>query len=111
MEATQTVSRKADKSKVFYLVKIDDYKVKTQAYMTKTKAYQDLDTKNVLESLVDRTISILLGLLVKKHITQQQYDKLKVKKEKVESAHLYVLPKAHKSKTLLRLIMSSATSL
>ena len=42
LEATHTVIRKTDKSKVFHLGRADDYKVKAQAYMIKTKAYQVL---------------------------------------------------------------------
>ncbi len=33
-EATQTIIRKTDKSKVFHIGKSDDYKVKAQTYMT-----------------------------------------------------------------------------
>jgi len=110
LEATQAIIRKTDKSKVFHLGKTDDYKVKAQAYMTKTKAYQDLGTTNPLESLVERTNNFLLGLWVNKHISQNQYEKLKVKKEEAELAHLYFLPKAHKPKTPLRPIMAGLKS-
>jgi len=109
-EATQTVIRKTDKSKVFHLGKRDDYKVKAQTYMTKTKASQDLGTTNPVESLVERTNNFLYGLWVNKHISQNQYEKLKVKKEVAELAHLYFLPKAHKPKTPLRPIMSGLKS-
>ena len=110
LEATQTVIRKTDKSKVFHLGKNYDYKVKAQAYMNKTKAYQDLGTFNPLESLVERTNNFLRGLWVNKHITQKQYEKLKVEKEEAELAHLYFLPKVHKPKTPLRPIMSGLKS-
>ncbi len=76
----------------------------------KTKAYQDLGTTNPLESLVERTNNFLLGLSVNKHIVQRQYEKLKVKKEEAELAHLYFLPKAHKPKSPLRLIISGLDS-
>ena len=81
-EATQTIIRKTHKSKIFYLGKIDDYKVKAQAYMFKTKAYQDLGNMNPLESLVERTNNFLHDLWVYKHIAQNQYEKLKVKKRR-----------------------------
>ena len=109
-EATQTIIRKTDKSKVFHLGKVDDYKVKAEAYMTKTKAYQDLGSINPLESLVDRTNGFLLGLWVHKHITQKQYEKLKVNREAAELAHLYFLPKTHKQGTSLRPIMAGIKS-
>jgi hypothetical protein len=109
-EATHTVIRKTDKSKVFHLGKMDDYKMKAQMYMTKTKAYQDLGMTNPLESLVERTNNFLLGLSVNKHINQKQYEKLKVNKEEAELAHLYFLPKPHKPGTPLRPIMSGLKS-
>ncbi|CAF3732621.1 unnamed protein product [Rotaria sp. Silwood1] len=110
IEATQTVLRKTDKSKVFHLGKFDDYKEKAQAYMIKTKAYQDLGTNNLLESLVERTNEFIFGLWYNKHITQKQYEKLKVNKEEAELAHLYFLPKSHKPGTPLRPIMSGLKS-
>jgi hypothetical protein len=109
-EATQTVIRKTDKSKVFHLGKIEDYKLKAQAYMIKTEAYQDLGTTNPLESLIEQTNSFLLGLWVNKHISQRQYERLRVKKEEAELAHLYFLPKAHKPETPLRPIMAGLKS-
>ncbi|CAF5009794.1 unnamed protein product, partial [Rotaria sp. Silwood1] len=109
-EATQTVIRKTDKSKVFHIGKLDDYKVKAQAHMNKTKAYQDLGTTNPLESLVEHTNSFLYGLWFNKHISQRQYEKLKVNREEAELAHLYFLPKAHKPGTPLRPIMSGLKS-
>jgi hypothetical protein len=110
LEATRTIIRKTDKSIVFHLRKDDDYTVKAQAYMSRTKAYQDLGTINPLEALVERTNHFLLGLFVNKHITQKHYEKLKVKKEEAELAHLYFLPKAHKPRTPLRPIMSGLKS-
>ena len=47
---------------------------------------------------------------VNKHISQRLYEKLKVKREEVEIAHLYFLPKAHKPKTPLRPIMAGLKS-
>jgi hypothetical protein len=109
-ETTHTVIRKTDKSKVFHLGNNDDYRIKTQIYMNKTKAYQDLGTINPLESLVEQTNNLLYGLWVNKHIAQKQYEKLRVKKEEAELAHLYFLPKAHKPDTPLRPIMSGLKS-
>ncbi|CAF1442855.1 unnamed protein product [Rotaria sp. Silwood1] len=89
---------------------MNDYKVKAQTYMTKTKAYQELRTLNPLESLVKRANIFLLGLWANKHITQKQYEKLKVKQEKAELGHLYFLPKAHKPRTPLKPIMAGLKS-
>jgi hypothetical protein len=84
--------------------------MKAQAYMNKTKAYQDLGNENPLESLVEQTNNFLHGLWIYKHITKKQYEKLKVKKEEAELAHLYFLPKAHKPGVPLRPIMSGLRS-
>ncbi|CAF4253154.1 unnamed protein product [Rotaria magnacalcarata] len=73
--------------------------------MNQTQAYQDLGTSNPLESLVNKTNDFLYGLWRNKHITQKQYERLKVVKEQTEIAHLYFLPKAHKPKTPIRPIM------
>ncbi|CAF1544313.1 unnamed protein product [Rotaria sp. Silwood1] len=78
--------------------------------MIETKAYQDLGTTNPLESLVERTNNFLYSLWYNKHITQKQYEKLKVNKEEAELAHLYFLPKAHKPDTPLRPIMAGLKS-
>ncbi|CAM2702898.1 unnamed protein product [Rotaria socialis] len=78
--------------------------------MNQTQAYQDLGTSNPLESLVNKTNDFLYGLWRNKHITQKQYERLKVIKEQAEIAHLYFLPKAHKPKTPLRPIMASLKS-
>ncbi|CAF4870281.1 unnamed protein product [Rotaria sp. Silwood1] len=78
--------------------------------MIKTEAYQDLGVINPLESLVERTNKFLYGLWYNKHITQKEYEKLKVNQEEAELAHLYFLPKAHKPGTPLRPIMSGLKS-
>lgn len=111
LDAEQIVIRKTDKSKVFHLSTVDDYKMKAQVYMNKTKAYQDLGMEsNPLESLVERTNDFLYGLWVNKHISQRQYEQLRVNKNEAELAHLYFLPKAHKPRTPLRPIMSGLKS-
>ncbi|CAF3386837.1 unnamed protein product [Rotaria socialis] len=110
IDETKTIIRKTDKSKVFHLGKLDDYKEKARAYMNQTQAYQDLGTSNPLESLVNKTNDFLYGLWRNKHITQKQYERLKVEKEQTEIAHLYFLPKAHKPKTPLRPIMAGLKS-
>jgi hypothetical protein len=78
--------------------------------MNKTNAYQDLGKINPLESLVERTNKFLYSLWYNKHISQRQYEKLKVNKDEAELAHLYFLPKAHKPGTPLRPIMAGMKS-
>ena len=75
-EMSQTVIRKTDKSKVFHLGKLDDYKEKTQAYRV-------LGPTNPLETLVECTDNFLYGLWYNKHLSQIQYERLKVKKKKL----------------------------
>ncbi|CAF4200133.1 unnamed protein product, partial [Adineta steineri] len=84
--------------------------MKAQIYMNKTKAYQDLGNINPLESLVERINDLLYGLWTSKHISQKQYEMLRVNKDEAEFAHLYFLPKAHKPNTPLRPIMAGLKS-
>ncbi|CAF1505381.1 unnamed protein product, partial [Adineta ricciae] len=103
---TNIVLRKTDKSKVFHLGKIDDYNKKSNDYMDKTQAYQCPGTQDPLPDLIQRTNKYLLDLRLAKWITQKQYEQLCVNQQEVELAHLYYLPKAHKTGTPLRPIIS-----
>ncbi|CAF1059731.1 unnamed protein product, partial [Didymodactylos carnosus] len=103
---TNTIIRKTDKSKVFHLGQLDDYHKKSMEYMNKTNAYRCLGTQDPLPDLITRINRSLFELRLAKWITQKQYEQLCVKKDEVELAHLYYLPKAHKPKTPLRPIIS-----
>ncbi|CAF4271200.1 unnamed protein product, partial [Rotaria sordida] len=100
------VLQKSDKSKVFHLGKIEDYRKKSEQYMDKTQAYQCLGKEDPLPDLIQRTNKYLLDLRLAKWITQKQYELLSIKPNEVELAHLYYLPKAHKPGTPLRPIIS-----
>ncbi|CAF3173456.1 unnamed protein product [Rotaria sp. Silwood2] len=100
------ILRKSDKSKVFHLGKIEDYRKKSEEYMAKTQAYKCLGTNYPLSDLITRTNKYLLDLRLAKWITQKQYEKLYINPCEVELAHLYYLPKAHKAGTPLRPIVS-----
>ena len=100
------ILQKTDKSKVFHLGKVDDYRKKSEEYMNKTKAYQCLGTNDPLPKLIQRTNKYLLELRLVKWITQKQYELLRINPEEMELAHLYYLPKAHKHGTPLRPIIS-----
>ncbi|CAF4978325.1 unnamed protein product [Rotaria sp. Silwood1] len=106
LRSTSTVIQKTDKSKVFHLGKLQDYHKKSEEYMKKTEAYKCLDQNDPLPSLIERTNKYLLNLRLKNLITQKQYEKLGIKPNEVELAHLYYLPKAHKPDTPLRPIIS-----
>ncbi|CAF4192072.1 unnamed protein product, partial [Rotaria sordida] len=100
------ILQKSDKSKVFHLGKIEDYRKKSKEYMEKTEAYECLGIEDPLPGLIQRTNKYLLDLRLAKWITQKQYELLGIKPNEVELAHLYYLPKAHKPGTPLRPIIS-----
>ena len=82
-------------------------------YMEKTKAYELLNNENPLEDLIVKTNDFLRALWANKHISQGQYEKLAIhKRERKEAklSHLYFLPKAHKTGTPLRSIISGMKS-
>ena len=103
---TNTILRKTDKSKVFHLRRYEDYERRSEEYMERIQAYQSLDNNDPLPDLIQRTNQYLLQLRLAKWITQNHYEKLCVKFDEVELAHLYYLPKAHKPGTPLRPIIS-----
>ncbi|CAF1139748.1 unnamed protein product [Rotaria sordida] len=98
--------QKSDKSKVFHLGKIEDYRKKSKEYMEKTQAYKCLGTNDPLSELIQKTNKYLLDLRLAKWITQKHCELLSIKSNEVELAHLYYLPKAHKPGTPLRPIIS-----
>ncbi|CAF2033850.1 unnamed protein product [Rotaria magnacalcarata] len=101
-----TILQKSDKSKVFHLGRLDDYRKKSEKYMEKTKAYQCLEKEGPLPDLIRRTNKYLLDLRLAKWISQKQYEQLCINLDDVELAHLYYLPKAHKFGTPLCPIVS-----
>ncbi|CAF1365937.1 unnamed protein product, partial [Rotaria sordida] len=106
LKLTNIIIRKSDKSKVFHLGKLEDYRKKSEEYMEKTEAYKCLGTIDPLPDLIQRTNNYLLNLRLAKWITQKQYETLCINSNEVELAHLYYLPKAHKPGTPLRPIIS-----
>ncbi|CAF1139713.1 unnamed protein product [Rotaria sordida] len=54
--------QKSDKSKVFHLGKIEDYRKKSKEYMEKTQAYKCLGKEDPLPELIQRTNKYLLDL-------------------------------------------------
>ena len=106
LRLTNVIIQRTDKSKVFHLGKQEDYQRKFQEQMAKTAAYQCLDKNDPLPELIQRTNNYLLNLRLVHWITQRQYEKLSVKPNEVQLAHLYYLPKAHKPNTPLRPIIA-----
>jgi hypothetical protein len=106
LRSNNIVPQKTDKSKVFHLGKRQDYQKKSKEYMDKTEAYESLGTNNPLPDLIERTNKYLLNLRLTHWINQKQYELLCINSNEVKLAHLYYLPKAHKSGTPLRPIIS-----
>ncbi|CAF1919195.1 unnamed protein product [Rotaria magnacalcarata] len=72
----------------------------------KTGAYIELDS-NPLWSVFDKVILLLNDLRSKKYILSWQLDKMMPKRDTVQLAYLYFIPKPHKAGTPLRPIVSS----
>ncbi|CAF4743944.1 unnamed protein product, partial [Rotaria sp. Silwood2] len=85
------ILRKSDKSKVFHLGKLEDYRKKSEEYMDKTQAYKCLGNEDPLPDSIKRTNKYLLDLRLAKWITQKQYELLSIKPNEAELAHLYSL--------------------
>ena len=84
------VIRRTDKSKVFYIGKLDDFERKTQAYE---------EIKNGRCPLADNLLAVqtLLGDLVKKNVlTRAQRNRISPKLNNLELNHYHGLPKPHK---------------
>ena len=107
LRSHNVILQKTDKSKVFHLGTTDSYQKKSDEYMAKTQAYHCLGHHDPLPDLIRRTNEYLLQLRLAKWITQKQYEVLCVNPSEAQLAHLYYLPKAHKSGTPLRPIISS----
>jgi hypothetical protein len=98
----QIVLRRTDKSKVFHLGSMEDYRQKAIAYMNKTCAYEHVkDNKSPLAYNLLLVITLLDRFLKRKSITQKQYVAMKPNQNKAELGHLYFLPKPHKVRSMI----------
>ncbi|CAF3428682.1 unnamed protein product [Rotaria socialis] len=100
------ILRETDKNGIFHIGNSVDYEKKAEAYRQKTGAYIELDS-NPLWSVFDKVILLLNDLRSKKYILSRQLDKMMLKREKIQLAYLYFIPKPHKAGTPLRPIVSS----
>ena len=91
------VIRRTDKSKVFYIGKLDDFERKAQEYMMKTEAYEEIvDGQCPLADNL-RAVQVLLDYLVSKNaLTKKQSNYLLSNLGKLELGHYHALPKPHK---------------
>ena len=89
------ILRVTDKSGIFHISHAIDYEKKAEAYRQKTGAYIEL-VDDPLWSIFDKVTHLLNDLRSKKHIFAWQLDKMMPKRDEVELAFLYFIPKPHK---------------
>ncbi|CAF1571918.1 unnamed protein product [Didymodactylos carnosus] len=100
--------RRTDKSKVFYIGKVDDFTRNAEEYMLKIQAYEKLTSGRC--PLIDcfNAVQALLDFLVMKNaLTQNQRNQLSLKLGNSELGHYHDLSKAHKPGTPLGPIIAS----
>jgi hypothetical protein len=110
-QQSNIIVRSTDKSKVFYFGEAIDFERKAHEYMAKTNAYQEIisgqsplaNDLNVVNTSID-------WLFKNGRITKDQQKDLQPNIHKLELAHLYFIPKAHKVKEIL-IIFIHVTSL
>ncbi|CAF1153797.1 unnamed protein product [Rotaria sordida] len=91
------VIRRTDKSKVFYIGKLDDFERKAQEYMLKTQAYEEITDGRCPLADNLRAVQTLLDYLVSKNgLTKKQCNYLLPKLGNLELGHYHGLPKPHK---------------
>lgn len=87
--------RVTDKSGIFHIGHATDYEKKAESYRQKTGAYIEL-TSNPLWASFDAVVHLLNSLRSKRHILVWQLDAMMPRREKVQLAYLYFIPKPHK---------------
>ena len=86
-----------DKSKVFYIGKLEDFERKSQEYMEKTQAYEEIIDQHCPLADNLRSVQTLLDFLMYRHaLTKKQKKYLIPKLDKLELGHYHGLPKVHK---------------
>ena len=89
------ILRVTDKSGIFHVGHVTDYDKKAEAYRQRTGAYIELAT-NPLWTVYDKVVHLLNDLRSKNHIRVWQLNKMTPKREEVQLAYLYFIPKPHK---------------
>ena len=99
LQQSNIIVRPTDKSKVFYFTSKNDLEQKAHDYMTQTNAYEEIIIWRCPLADDLQTVTTLLDLLLKNgRITRSQYKQMQPDIHKLELAHLYFIPKAHKVK-------------
>ena len=89
------ILRVSDKSGIFHIGHATDYEQKAEAYRQKTGAYCELED-DPLWIIFDKVVCLLNNLRSKDHIRVWQLNKMMPKRDKVQLAYLYFIPKSHK---------------
>ena len=96
-DRSEIVIRRTDKSKVFYVGRIDDFTRKTNEYMSKTEAYEEVKTgQSPLPDILQAVQSLLNFMFSKNIFNAKQCRYLSPKMDQLELAHYHGLPKPHK---------------
>jgi len=91
------VIRRTDKSKVFYIGKLEDFERKSREYMETTQAYEEIIDQHCPLADNLRAVQTFLDFLMNRHaLTKKQKQHLIPKLGKLELGHYHGLPKAHK---------------
>jgi hypothetical protein len=98
LKSTNVVIRQTDKSKVFHLGHMDDYRRKAMEYMQTTNAYRELSTtSNPCMDNLRAVLELIDPLIKKKMIDLRRWrNRMRPDSATVELAHLYFIPKPHK---------------
>ncbi len=89
------ILRFTDKSGIFHLGHATNYEQKAEAYRQKTGAYIELES-DPLWPIFDKVVHLLNSLRSKDHIRAWQLNEMMPKRNKVDLAYLYFIPKPHK---------------
>ena len=96
------IIRRTDKSKVFYIGKLEDFERKSREYMEKTQAYEEIIDQHCPLSDNLRSVQTLLDFLMdRRALTKKQKKYLIPKLDKLELGHYHGLPKVHKVPCIL----------
>ena len=97
LQQANIIVRPTDKSKVFYFTSKIDFERKAHEYMTRTNAYEEVTGgKSPLNDDLQAVTKLLDLLLKSDRITRDQHKQMEPDIHKLELAHLYFIPKAHK---------------
>jgi hypothetical protein len=95
LKKSKQILRVTDKSGIFHIGHAKDYEQKAEAYRQKTGAYIEL-TNDPLWIVFDKVVYLLNDLRSKDQIRAWQLNKMMPKRDNVQLAYLYFIPKPHK---------------